>query len=50
MIKLSKDSIMIVYAGIQAFSMVQLFNWFPRRLHGSVIALFLTFENVGFAS
>ena len=48
LIKTFKDPIMILYAGIKAFSMVQLFNWFPPRWRGTTIALFMTADSVGF--
>ena len=35
---ISKDSSMILYSGIEAFTMVQLFNWFPRKWRGTSIA------------
>ena len=39
---------MILYAGMYALSMVQLFNWFPPALRGTVIALFMTGESLGY--
>ena len=44
------DTIMVAFAGIKAFSMVQLFNWFPKRYRGTVMAVFVTMETFGFVS
>ena len=44
------DSIMLFFAGIKAFSMVQLFNWFPSKYRGTVMALLNSMETFGFCS
>jgi len=40
---------MIIYAGLEAFTLVQLFNWFPRKWRGTVIALATTAPTLGYA-
>ena len=46
----TKQVCMVMYAGVYAISMIQLFNWFPRRFRGTIIAMFLTAELIGFFS
>ena len=43
-IEYAQDSVMLLYAGIKAFSMVQLFNWFPGHTRGVVMAVFTAAE------
>ena len=49
-IVVAKEPIMLIYAGIKAISQVQLFNWFPPRVRGSIIAIFLSAQSFGFLS
>lgn len=44
------DSVMFLFAGVSAFSMVQLFNWFPAKFRGTIMALLQTAETLGFVS
>ena len=40
---------MMIYSGLEAFTMVQLFNWFPRKWRGTSIASAQAAVGIGYA-
>ena len=46
---ISKDCSMMIYAGIEAFAFVQIFNWAPRKWRGSPISFVKAAGGMGYA-
>lgn len=49
-IVLAKDSSMIIYSGIEAFTLVQLFNWFPRKWRGITMSMAESAATLGYVT